>query len=89
MWDPLLRVIVSILRPGLSAVVLHVGGADGVVEALGEGVGVAGGEACGREGVADDDQERAGVQRVDVDGEQLVGADEGRGMRGTCALMAM
>ena len=58
---------------------MHVGGGDGVVEALGEGVGVAGGEAGGGDGVADDDEERAGVQRVDVDGEELVGADESEG----------
>ena len=58
---------------------LHVGGGDGVVEALGEGVGVAGGEAVGGDGVADDDVERARVESVDVDGEQLVGADEGEG----------
>ena len=59
--------------------VLQVGGGDGVVEALGEGVGVAGGEAGGGDGVADDDLERARGEVVDVDGEQLVGADEGEG----------
>ena len=58
-------------------VMLEVGGGDGVVESLGEGVGVAGGEAGGGNGVADDYEEGTGVQRIDVDGEKLVGADEG------------
>ena len=56
---------------------LKVSRGDGVVELLGEGVGVAGGEAGGGDWVADDDFEGAGIEVVDVDGEQLVGADEG------------
>jgi len=59
--------------------VLRVSGGDGVVETLSEGIGVAGGEAGCGDGVADDDEERAGVQCVDVDGKQLIGSDEGEG----------
>src|SRR5437879_6446453 len=54
-----------------------VGGGDGFVEALGEGVGVTGRKACRGDGVAYDDEQRAGMQRVDVDGEEFVGADQG------------
>ena len=59
--------------------VLRVGGGDGFVDALREGVGIARGEAGGRDGVADDDEDRAGVEVIDVDGEELVGADEREG----------
>jgi len=43
----------------------------------GEGVGVAGGEGVGGDGVSDDDFQGAGAERVGVDGEQFVRADEG------------
>jgi hypothetical protein len=59
--------------------VLEVGGGDGVVELLGEGVGVAGGEAGGGDGVAYDDFEGAGSEVVGVDGEEFVGSNEGEG----------
>lgn len=49
------------------------------MELLGESVGVAGGEAGGGDGIADDDGERAGVEVIGVHGEQLVGPDEGHG----------
>jgi hypothetical protein len=35
-------------------------------------------EAGGGNGVADDDEERARVKGVDVDGQELVGSDEGK-----------
>jgi hypothetical protein len=60
-------------------VLLHVGGGDGVKEALGEGVGVAGGEAGGGDGVADDDGDGAGMEMVGVDWEELVGSNQGDG----------
>ena len=56
---------------------LVVKGGDGGEELGGEGVGVAGGEAGGGDGVAGDELQGAGSEVVDVDGEQLVGADEG------------
>ena len=58
-------------------VVLHVGGGDGVEEALGESVGVAGGEAGGGDGVADDDGDGTGIKVVGVDGKEFVGSDQG------------
>jgi hypothetical protein len=66
--------------------VVGIGGGDGIVEAPGEGVCVTGGEAGCGDGVSDYDQERAGVQGVDVDGEKLVGADEGEGDEGDLGL---
>ncbi len=62
--------------------VVHVGGGDGFVESLGEGVSVAGGEVGRGDGVADDDEEWARMQGVNVDGEEFVGADEGEGDEG-------
>lgn len=61
---------------------LHVGGGDGVEEALGKRVSVACGEAGGGDRVADDDGDGAGMKVVGVDGEELVGSDECYGDEG-------
>jgi len=53
-----------------------IGGGDGVVDLLGEGVGVASGEAGCGDGVADEDAQRARLQGVGVHRKELIGADE-------------
>jgi hypothetical protein len=58
---------------------VHVGLGDGLIETLGERVRIAGGEAGGEDGFADDDAESTGMEGVDVNGKKLVGADEREG----------
>jgi hypothetical protein len=64
----------------------EVGGVDDGAEAVGEGFGVAGGHAGGVDGLADDEFYGAGFEGVDVDGEHLVGTDEGKGDEGDLGL---
>jgi hypothetical protein len=67
--------------------VLRVGCGDGIIETPGEGVCVTSRKAGRGDGVANDDQERARMQGVDVDEE--LGVPTRVGGRGTWALMAM
>src|ERR1700733_4672737 len=66
--------------------VLHVGSGDGVVEPLGKSVGVSRRKAGSRDRLADNDQERAGVQRINVNGEELIGSDQGERNQGHLGL---
>jgi hypothetical protein len=59
--------------------VLQVGSGDGVVEPLGKSVGVSRRKAGSRDRIADNDQEGAGMQRINVDGQELIGPDQGEG----------
>jgi hypothetical protein len=72
----------QIKRRTLLGSVLAIGGKDRFVEAPGEHVGIAGGQAGGEDWIAYNDEERAGVDGVDVDGKELIGSYEGEGDEG-------
>src|ERR1700679_2680882 len=72
-FDPCLSALIR------GRMVVHVGGRDRLVKALGEDVGIASGEAGSGYGVTNNDEQRTRMEGVDVDGKQLVRTDQGQG----------